>query len=79
MGVVVVVVVGGTQLSLNIAEGTGRVDRDQGRFYGFARGSALECAAILDALVAMKLLDEAAVEEEMMLLSRSVAMLTKMV
>ncbi len=35
---------------LNIAEGSGKTDRDAARFYTIARASALECAAILDAL-----------------------------
>ena len=40
-------------IQLNIAEGTGRFGRDQQRFYTIARGSALECAAIVDALEAL--------------------------
>ncbi len=36
-------------ISLNIAEGTGRVNsKDRKRFYSIARGSVLECAAITD-------------------------------
>ena len=38
---------------LNIAEGTGKGDRDAARFYTIARGSALECAAILDVFEAL--------------------------
>jgi four helix bundle protein len=38
-------------IPLNIAEGTGRTsEADVGRLRGIARGSAMECAAILDAL-----------------------------
>jgi four helix bundle protein len=37
-------------INLNIAEGTGRFDRDQRKFLTTARGSALECGAILDAM-----------------------------
>jgi four helix bundle protein len=40
---------------LNIAEGSGKgtmEDREARRFYAIARGSALECAAIVDALEA---------------------------
>ena len=40
-------------VSLNIAEGSGKgtmEDREARRFYAIARGSALECAAIVDAL-----------------------------
>jgi tetratricopeptide (TPR) repeat protein len=40
-------------ISLNIAEGTGRFDRDQRKFLITARGSALECAAVLDAVTAL--------------------------
>jgi four helix bundle protein len=36
---------------LNIAEGAGRFSpRDKARFYAMARGSACECAAVLDVL-----------------------------
>src|SRR5437764_6630367 len=44
-------------ISLNIAEGTGRFDRDQRKFLITARGSALECAAVLDAMTALELTD----------------------
>src|ERR1700678_1007167 len=37
-------------INLNIAEGTGRCENDQRQFYRIARGSALETAAVLDAL-----------------------------
>ena len=38
-------------VALNIAEGAGRIGKaDKQRFYGIARGSALECAAILDVI-----------------------------
>ena len=42
-----------TSIPLNIAEGNGKFSaRDRARFLEMARGSALECAACLDALVA---------------------------
>src|SRR5881296_4461260 len=51
-----------TSIPLNIAEGNGKFAiKDRCRFLDFARGSALECAACLDVLVAKKLSDEAAV------------------
>lgn len=47
-----------TSVPLNIAEGNGKFAiRDRCRYLDFARGSALECAACLDVLVA-KLLAE---------------------
>jgi four helix bundle protein len=66
---------------LNIAEGSGKgtmEDREARRFYAIARGSALECAAIVDALQALRLGlgDEAERAQE--LLERIVSMLTKM-
>ena|SRR5271165_4181404 len=42
-----------TSIPLNIAEGNGKfTSRDRCRFFDIARGSALECAAGLDILVA---------------------------
>ena len=47
-----------TSIPLNIAEGNGKFSvRDRCRFLDFARGSALECAACLDVLVAKGLMD----------------------
>ena len=65
-------------INLNIAEGTGRRDDDQRQFYRVARGSALECAAILDALLVLDRVvsDDVAVLED--LLTRIVSMLTRM-
>jgi len=41
-------------IPLNIAEGTGKnTGKDQARYYDIAKGSALECGACLDVLVAM--------------------------
>jgi len=42
-------------VNLNIAEGTGRFDRDQRKYLITARRSALECAAVLDAMTALGL------------------------
>ncbi len=45
-----------TSIPLNIAEGNGKFSaKDRARFLEIARGSALECAAALDVLVARKL------------------------
>src|SRR5438552_19094742 len=44
-----------TSLPLNITEGNGKFsDADRSRFLEIARGSALECAACLDVLVARR-------------------------
>ncbi|HEX8898474.1 MAG TPA: four helix bundle protein [Chthoniobacterales bacterium] len=45
-----------TSIPLNIAEGNGKFSaKDRARFLEIARGSALECAAALDVLIARKL------------------------
>ncbi len=66
-------------IPLNIAEGTGRFGKDQRRFYITARGSALECAAILDAIEVLGLADKPDLREPRELLVRVVSMLTKMI
>src|SRR6478752_3755853 len=66
-------------IPLNIAEGRGKFNRDAVRFYTIARGSALECAAILDALQAMAVFDEAALTQARELLERVVSMLTGLI
>ena len=49
-----------TSIPLNIAEGNGKyTSADRCRFFDIARGSALECAACLDVLVAKKRIDSA--------------------
>lgn len=66
-------------ISLNIAEGSGMTSgRDQRRFYAIARGSAMECGAIVDACAALALIEaeRAAVANE--LLGSVVRMLSKM-
>src|SRR5205823_8963222 len=48
-----------TSVPLNIAEGNGKFStKDRARFFEMARGSALECAACLDVLLARKLATE---------------------
>jgi len=48
-----------TAIPLNIAEGNGKfTQRDRCRFFDIARGSAFECAAALDVVVAKAMLAE---------------------
>ena len=59
-----------TSIALNIAEGNGKyTSADRCRFFDTARGSALECAACLDVLVAKTMIEESlAIEGKGMLL-----------
>jgi four helix bundle protein len=63
---------------LNIAEGSGKTDRDALRFYTIARGSALECAAVLDAMEALGFVESQELAEARELLERTVAMLSRL-
>ncbi len=61
---------------LNIAEGAGkRTAKDQVRFYDIAQGSALECGACLDVLVALKGAENLEIARGKGLLKEIVAML----
>ncbi len=65
---------------LNTAEGNGKRQRGvRARFFDDARGSAAECAACLDALVAKEACSAERVAEGKELVGRISAMLTKMV
>lgn len=67
-------------IPLNIAEGNGKQGmRDRCRFLGIARGSAFECAACLDVLVAKKRRAAADLETGKDLLHRIVSMLTALI
>jgi four helix bundle protein len=64
---------------LNIAEATGRTtDTDSARFFGIARGSAMECGAILDAVGVIGGATESHRLEAARLVVRVVEMLTKL-
>jgi len=68
-----------SSIPLNIAEGAGRTGRlDTARCYAIARGSAMECAAALDALRVLGAIGDDVHGKGCELLSRIVAMLTKM-
>lgn len=65
---------------LNTAEGNGkRQGKQRAKFFDDARGSAVECAACLDALVAKELTEKDRIMEGKTLLVRVVEMLTKLV
>ncbi|SRR6266436_2835655 len=65
-----------TSIPLNIAEGNGKFSaKDRARFLEMARGSALECAAYLDVLLARKLASEQQVAGQKEKLARIVQML----
>ena len=64
---------------LNIAEAAGRsTEADAARHYAIARGSAMECAAIIDSLRVLPVLDDDAHARAIELVGRIVAMLTKL-
>jgi four helix bundle protein len=65
---------------LNTAEGNGRRQRQtRAKFFDDARGSATECAACLDALVAKKSMTAERVQDGKGLLLRIVSMLSRLV
>ena len=64
---------------LNIAEGAGRFSpADKARFYGIARGSATECAAIMDVILSRGLAAASTCRRGRALLVRIVQMLTRL-
>ena len=68
-----------TSIPLNVAEGNGkRSTRDRCCYFDTSRGSALECAAALDVLVARRVLTQERVRPGKAMLKRVVEMLTKL-
>lgn len=66
-------------IALNIAEGAGRFSpADKARFYGIARGSAMECAAVIDVLHSRGVISAAAHRRSRTILLRIVQMLTRL-
>lgn len=69
-----------SSIVLNIAEGCGRFARpEKAHFYLIARGSAMECAAVLDLALARGLVSAAAYRHGRGRLVRVVQMLTRLV
>jgi four helix bundle protein len=67
-------------IPLNIAESVGKNSKpDMKRFLSIARGSAMECAAIIDVGVKLEVMDLERARYSKSLLERVVAMLTKMI
>tara|TARA_R110002073_G_scaffold5624_10_gene34629 strand:- start:59 stop:424 length:366 start_codon:yes stop_codon:yes gene_type:complete len=69
-----------TSIPLNIAEGNGKfTDSDRCRYFDIARGSALECAASLDVMVAKRLIEKSSADEGKSLLNEIVSMLVGLI
>ena len=69
-----------TSIPLNIAEGNGKYpSADRCRFFDISRGSALECAAGLDVLVAKTLIEESVAIEGKEMLLEIVSMLVGLI
>ncbi|MFU8848460.1 MAG: four helix bundle protein [Opitutales bacterium] len=66
-------------IPLNIAEGNGKsAPADRRRFFEIARGSALECAAIQDVLVACNALESTLHSEKKEIIDRIAIMLSRL-
>ena len=64
---------------LNIAEGSGKTSAvDRARFFAIARGSALECGALVDVLQLTGAVVDLDAHDAKRLLARIVAMLTRL-
>ena len=69
-----------TSIPLNIAEGNGKhTSSDRCRFFDIVRGSALECAACLDVLVAKKKLTNEQTEPGKVILYEIVSMMVGLI
>lgn len=68
-----------TGVPLAIAEGVGKNSpADKRRYFAIARGSTMECAAIIDVLGIIVTIDEAHLREAKVLAERCTAMLSKL-
>mgnify|MGYP003591875095 CR=1 FL=1 len=66
-----------SSILLNIAEGAGKFKKpDMQRFYGIARGSAMECGALIDILLVLELLKEPEHQRAKQSLTRIIAILS---
>jgi four helix bundle protein len=66
-------------IPLNIAEASGKItNSDRARFFAIARGSAMECAAILDCTEVIHPNSALSVDPARVLIGRIIAMLTKL-
>jgi four helix bundle protein len=66
-------------IPLNIAEGSGKTGMaDRARFFAIARGSALECGALVDVLQLTGAVLDLDAHDAKRLLARIVAMLTRL-
>lgn len=69
-----------TSIPLNIAEGNGKhTSADRCRYFDIARGSALECAACLDVLVARRIVDPERASDGKQLLVEIVRMMVGLI
>ena len=65
-------------IPLNIAEGSGKTsEREKLRFYSIARGSTMECAAILDVLLCSGAISNSQAQQLKSLMSEMAGILSK--
>jgi len=69
-----------TSMPQNIAEGSGKPGKaDRARYFGIAKGSAMECGSILDVCSVMKLVEMPLLQKGSDLVHRIVSMLSRMI